>query len=54
MVGWVLGDHLLLRDFGPYRIIFMSVCCCNCYHGNIYHIKVQYFGPYIFYVMVGW
>jgi hypothetical protein len=22
----LVGDHLLLRDFGPYGIIFMNVC----------------------------
>jgi uncharacterized YccA/Bax inhibitor family protein len=25
-MGWFLGDYLLLRDFGPYGIIFMNVC----------------------------
>jgi uncharacterized YccA/Bax inhibitor family protein len=26
-VGWFVGHHLLLlRDFGPYVIIFMNVC----------------------------
>jgi hypothetical protein len=25
LVGWLVGDHLLLRDFGPYGIIFMTV-----------------------------
>jgi hypothetical protein len=24
-LGWLLSDHLLLRDFGPYVIIFMNV-----------------------------
>jgi hypothetical protein len=23
--AWLAGDHLLLRDFGPYVIIFMNV-----------------------------
>jgi hypothetical protein len=23
--GWLAGDHLMLRDFGPYGIIFMNV-----------------------------
>jgi hypothetical protein len=26
LVGWLDGDYLLLRDFGPYEIIFMNVC----------------------------
>jgi uncharacterized YccA/Bax inhibitor family protein len=25
-VGSLVGDHLLLRDFEPYGIIFMNVC----------------------------
>jgi hypothetical protein len=28
----LFGDHLMLRHFGPYRMIFM--CCYNCCHGN--------------------
>jgi hypothetical protein len=26
MVAVFVGDHLLLRNFGPYKIIFMNVC----------------------------
>jgi hypothetical protein len=26
MVALFVGDHLLLRDFGPYGVIFMNVC----------------------------
>jgi hypothetical protein len=26
LVGWLIGDHLLLRAFGPYGIIFMTMC----------------------------
>jgi uncharacterized YccA/Bax inhibitor family protein len=26
LVAWLVGDHLLLRNFGPYVIIFMNVC----------------------------
>jgi hypothetical protein len=26
LVDWLLGDHLLLRDFYPYVNIFMNVC----------------------------
>jgi hypothetical protein len=26
VVAWFVGYHLLVRDFGPYRIIFMNVC----------------------------
>jgi hypothetical protein len=25
-VAWFIGDHLLLRDFGPYGIIYMTMC----------------------------
>jgi hypothetical protein len=24
--SWLVGNYLLLRDFGPYGIIFMNVC----------------------------
>jgi hypothetical protein len=24
-VGWMVSDHLLLRHFGPYMIVFMNV-----------------------------
>jgi hypothetical protein len=30
----VVGDHLLLRDTGPYGIIFMNVCCYSSCHDN--------------------
>jgi hypothetical protein len=30
---WLLGDHLLLRDFRPYGIIFTNVCYNRC-HDN--------------------
>jgi hypothetical protein len=26
LVAWLVGDNLLLRDSGPYGIIFMNVC----------------------------
>jgi hypothetical protein len=26
LVGWLVGDHLLLRDFGLYWIIFTTMC----------------------------
>jgi hypothetical protein len=26
LVAWLVGYHLLLRDFGPCGIIFMNVC----------------------------
>jgi uncharacterized YccA/Bax inhibitor family protein len=26
LVAWLVGDHLLLRDFGPYGIIFTNMC----------------------------
>jgi hypothetical protein len=25
-LGWLVGDPLCLRDFGPYGIIFINVC----------------------------
>jgi hypothetical protein len=34
LVGWLIGDHLLLRDFGPYGIIFEYACPYNRCHGN--------------------
>jgi hypothetical protein len=31
LVGSLAGDRLLLRDFGPYVIIFIEyVCVCVC------------------------
>jgi hypothetical protein len=30
----MVGDKLLLRDFGPYGIIFMVGVFYNRYHGN--------------------
>jgi hypothetical protein len=32
LVAWLVGDNLLLRNFGPYGII--CVCCYNPCHGN--------------------
>jgi hypothetical protein len=26
MGGWLVGDHLLLRDFEPYGILFKDMC----------------------------
>jgi uncharacterized YccA/Bax inhibitor family protein len=26
LVAWLVGEHLLLRDFGPCGIIFMNAC----------------------------
>jgi hypothetical protein len=26
LVVWLVGDHLLLKDFGPYGIILMNLC----------------------------
>jgi hypothetical protein len=31
LVAWLVGDHLLLRDFAPYGITFMNMCVC-CYN----------------------
>jgi hypothetical protein len=44
----VIDDHLLLRDFSPYMIISVIVCCCNRNHGN-----VRDFGRYDSCVLVG-
>jgi hypothetical protein len=41
---WLLGDHLLLRDFGPYGIIFMNVCVVITV---AMVILLQDFGPYV-------
>jgi hypothetical protein len=31
LVSWLVADHLLLlRDSGPYVIIFMNMCVCVC------------------------
>jgi hypothetical protein len=30
----VIATVILLRDFGPYGIICMNVCCYNRCHGN--------------------
>jgi hypothetical protein len=38
-----IGHHMLLRDFGPYVIIFVKVFCYNRYHENV--VKE---GPLIF------
>jgi ABC-type polysaccharide transport system permease subunit len=26
LAGWLVGDHLLFRDFRPYAIMFTNVC----------------------------
>jgi hypothetical protein len=26
LVGWLVGDGLLLRDLGPYGIMFVAMC----------------------------
>jgi hypothetical protein len=31
---WLVGHHLLLRDFVPHVIIFMNVFSYNRCHGN--------------------
>jgi hypothetical protein len=41
---WLLGDHLLLRDFGPYGIIFMNVCVVITV---AMVILLQDLGPYV-------
>jgi hypothetical protein len=33
LVAWLVGDHLLFRDFGPCGI-FMTMCYNNRCHGN--------------------
>jgi uncharacterized YccA/Bax inhibitor family protein len=41
------GDHLLLRDFGPYGILFMNVCVLLLplpRYGD--HLLLRDFGPY--------
>jgi uncharacterized YccA/Bax inhibitor family protein len=39
----LVGDHLLLRDFGPYEIIFMNVCVVIT---NAMVKLLKDFGPY--------
>jgi hypothetical protein len=26
LLAWLVGGHLLLKDFGPYERIFMNIC----------------------------
>jgi hypothetical protein len=33
LVSWLVCDHLLLREFGPYGIIFKNVCFVNIVSG---------------------
>jgi hypothetical protein len=33
-MDWLVGDHLLLRDFGTYRVIFINAGCYNCCPGS--------------------
>jgi hypothetical protein len=40
---WLIGDHLLFRDFGPYRIIFMNVCVVITV---VMIMLLRDFGPY--------
>jgi hypothetical protein len=43
---WLVGDHLLLKDFGPYWIIFMNVCVLLAlpWYGD--HLLLRVFGVY--------
>jgi hypothetical protein len=46
---WLVGDQLLLRDFGPYGIIFMNVCDVTA----VAVVMFRDIGPYVFYLYVG-
>lgn len=43
LVGWLLGYHLLLLDFGPYGITFMNVYIVMTV---AMVMLLMYFGPY--------
>jgi uncharacterized YccA/Bax inhibitor family protein len=47
---WLVGDHLMLRDFGPYGIIFINVCVVITVTMLILLSDV---GPYVFCLCVG-
>jgi uncharacterized YccA/Bax inhibitor family protein len=42
---WLVGDNLMLRDFGPYGIIFINVCVVITVAMLILLSDV---GPYVF------
>jgi hypothetical protein len=46
----LVGDHLLLRDYGPYRIIFINVCVIIT---DAMLMILRNFGPYVFCLCVG-
>jgi hypothetical protein len=49
-VGWLVGHHLLLRDFWPYGLIFMNVCFVI----TVAMVMLQrHFGSYVF-CLHGW
>jgi hypothetical protein len=50
LVGWLVCNHLLLRDFGPYGIISMNVCVITV----AMVLLLRDFGGYVFYLYFGW
>lgn len=38
LVVWLVGGHLLLRNFGPYGIIVMNVFCYNRRCGDVMRV----------------
>jgi hypothetical protein len=51
LVGRLVNYHLLLRDFGPYVIIFMNVCVVITV---AMVMLLRDFGPSAFYLHAGW
>jgi hypothetical protein len=45
--AWLVDDHLLLRDFGPYYIIFMYVCAVMT---AAMVMLLRDFSPYVIFV----
>jgi hypothetical protein len=40
--GFLVGDHLQLRDFGPYGIIFINVCVVITHVGSMGEVRGAY------------
>jgi hypothetical protein len=49
----MVGDRLLFRDFDPFEITFTSVCMCFVVIITVVTL-LRDFGPYVFYLYVGW
>jgi hypothetical protein len=49
VVAWSVGDHSLLRDFGPYVIVFRNVCVVTTV---AMVMLLRDFGLYVVYLFV--